>query len=106
MASSTVAIQQQRLTRKRLIVIGTLTAIVAAFVLFSNYGVIARYRHESTVTTLRNQLRVLRATEDSLRSVIHILETDTVELERLARERFGYIRPGEEVFIIKRNTQQ
>lgn len=106
MASSTIAVQQQRLTRKRLIVIGTLTAIVAAFVLFSNYGVIARYKHESTVATLRNQLRVLRATEDSLRSVIQILETDTVELERLARERFGYIRPGEEVFIIKQNTQQ
>lgn len=42
----------------------------------------------------------LLGTEDSLRSVIKSLESDTTIIERLARERYGYVRPGEQVFII------
>jgi cell division protein FtsB len=48
----------------------------------------------------------MRRVEDSLRAAIRHLETDTTEIERLARERYGYVREGEEVFIIKRDTTQ
>jgi cell division protein FtsB len=52
------------------------------------------------------QLVRQRSVSDSLRSVIRILETDTTEIERLARERYGYVREGEEVFVIKTDSAQ
>lgn len=106
MARADVTEQQRAVTKKRLIIIGSLTAIVLGFVMFSSYGVMSRYRHESHVAELREEQSRLRAQEDSLRNFIQVLKTDTVVLERLARERYGYVRPGEEVFIIRHDSTQ
>ncbi|MCU0331162.1 MAG: septum formation initiator family protein [Candidatus Kapabacteria bacterium] len=100
MARSTAAAEQRRITRKRLIVIGALTGIVALFVLFSPYGVVTRLSLVGTASDLREDVVRLRSTEDSLRTAIKRLHSDTTEIERLAREQYGYVRPGEDVFIV------
>ncbi len=92
------------MTRKRLVLIGALTVIVAVFVLFSQYGVVTRVGLASDTTDLSVVLSQQRGVSDSLRKVIRKLETDTTEIERLARERYGYVRPGEEVFVIKTDS--
>lgn len=105
MARADATKQQQTVTKRRLVIIASLTAVVVGFVLFSSYGVLSRYSHERHVEALQYKQQQLREREDSLRAVIKILRTDTVTLERLARERYGYVRPGEEVFIIRRDSQ-
>lgn len=94
------------MTRKRLVLIIALTVIVAVFVLFSQYGVVTRVGLTSDTTDLSAMLQEQHAVSDSLRTVIRKLETDTTEIERLARERYGYVRPGEEVFVIKSDSTQ
>lgn len=94
------------MTRKRLLLILSLTVIVAVFVLFSQYGVVTRVGLTSDTTDLSSQLMQQRWIADSLRGVIKKLETDTTEIERLARERYGYVREGEEVFVIKSDSTQ
>lgn len=94
------------MTRKRLLVIGILTVIVALFVLLSTYGVFTRIGLEADKNTLQSALAVERRTEDSLRMEMQRLISDTSEIERLARENYGYVRHGEEVYIIKRDTAQ
>lgn len=89
------------MTRKRLAVIGGLVAAVLAFVLFSSHGLIARWSLTGKASSLNDEITHLQHLEDSLRTVIHQLKTDTVLIERLARERYGYARKGEQVFIIK-----
>lgn len=93
------------MTRQRLMVIGILTVIVALFVLFSSYGVFTRFGLESDKGTLNARIATERHIEDSLRTEMHRLATDTTEIERLAREKYGYVRTGEEVFIIKRDQR-
>jgi cell division protein FtsB len=97
----TVATQKRQMTRKRLIVIVTLSLVVVLFILLSPYGLITRLSLRSAESDLEERIAAQRATEDSLRGVVHRLRTDTTEIERLAREKYGYVRPGEEVFIIK-----
>jgi cell division protein FtsB len=105
MAKSSVnTIQKRVMTQKRLITIIALTTAVLAFALFSNYGLLTRMTLMSETETLQMQFDVLRNTSDSLRRHIRILETDRNEIERLARERYGYVRPDEEVFIINRDS--
>ncbi len=106
MAKPSVATQKRLMTRKRLIVIGVLTATIVVFVFFSSHGLLSRWRLTSERSDLQTEIGQLRGREDSLRSVISALQTDTLQIERLARERYGYIRPGERVFIIKRDTTE
>lgn len=101
-----VAVQKRVMTRKRLIVIGTLAALVAAFVLFSSHGLLSRWSLVAQQSELNGEIAHLRQLEDSLRTVIHQLNTDTLLIERLARERYGYVRKGEQIYIIKAENQE
>ncbi len=94
------------MTRKRLIVISVLTGVVVLFVLFSPYGVITRWSLERDVDRLVEQQQQIKTVGDSLRKVVYRLEHDTTEIERIAREQYGYIREGEEVYLIDRDTTE
>jgi cell division protein FtsB len=104
MKQAEVSIQKVTMTRKRVVIIGGLVAVVAAFVLFSDHGVIQRFNLQAEQTVLEEKFIELRMVEDSLRSAIAVLQTDSTEIERLARERYGYVKANEEVFIIKHDT--
>jgi cell division protein FtsB len=43
----------------------------------------------------------LRTAVDSLRKDVHLLETDSATQERVAREKFGMLRPGELMFQVE-----
>lgn len=101
-----VQAQKRVMTRKRLLIVGGMTLAVIAFILFSPYGIITRFSLTREAASLQQDVEAMRRVEDSLRAAIKHLETDTTEIERLARERYGYVREGEEVFIIKRDTAQ
>jgi len=100
--------QEQKLTmtRKRLLLSVSLTVAVGIFVFFSQYGVVTRIGLSSDTTDLSMQMVRQKSISDSLRTVIRLLETDTTEIERLARERYGYVREGEEVFVIQTDSAQ
>lgn len=104
--ASTVSTQQRRMTRKRVIIISVLTGVVVLFVLFSPYGVITRWSLERDLARLDEQQATIAATGDSLRSVIQTLRNDTLQIERIAREQYGYVREGEEVYLINRDTTE
>jgi len=104
MANPAVTKQRSTMTRKRLLVIGILTVVVALFVLFSSYGVFTRLGLESDKGALNARIAAERRIEDSLRTEVHKLVSDTTEIERLARENYGYVRQDEDVFIIKHDT--
>jgi cell division protein FtsB len=106
MAKVAVTTQKKTMTRRRLIVIGVLTGVVILFVLFSPYGLVTRWSLEADLDELAQDRTRVTATGDSLRKVVNTLQHDTTEIERLARERFGYVRPGEEVYIIRRDTTE
>jgi len=105
MAKNTgVLIEKKLMTRKRIIVIGGMTLAVIVFVIFSPYGIATRLRLMSEESELHSTTAQMRGMEDSLRSTIRWLQTDSTQIERLARERYGFIKPGEEVYIIKRDS--
>lgn len=105
MAKLNVASERRGMTRRTLLIIGVLTAAIVAFVLFSTYGVITRIQMTAEGSALEVEINELRKTEDSLRAVIKTLEHDTLAIERLARERYGYVKQGEQVFIIEKDEE-
>jgi cell division protein FtsB len=105
MAKELPASQKKLMTRKRVIVIGILTAVILAFVIFSSHGILSRLTIAADAAQLRSTLSNMKREEDSLRAEIVKLQNDTLEIERLARERYGYVRLGEKVFVIKREQK-
>jgi cell division protein FtsB len=79
----------------------TLVAIpVLAIFTFGNRGLIKRLELEHQVSDLRMGLYRDRAAGDSLRLEIQKLQRDTTTVERLARERYGMVRPGETIYKV------
>lgn len=99
--ASPIVQQRKLMTRKRIWIAVALTTLVLAFILFSPYGVVTRVSLASECTEIEQQIVLSQTTADSLRNYIKQLQTDTTEMERLARERYGYVRSNEDVYIIR-----
>jgi len=76
------------------------------FMLFSNYGLIKRLNLSNRKYILIEKIIHEKAVEDSLKNEIKLLENDKTAIEKLAREKYGMIRPGEKVFIFRDNNAE
>ncbi len=89
------------LTLRRKILYAALVAIPLLVILtFGNRGVLKRLELESEVSSLHRGLYRDRATSDSLKMEIARIKADTTAVERLARERYGMVRPGETIYKV------
>ncbi|MCU0281275.1 MAG: septum formation initiator family protein [Acidimicrobiia bacterium] len=71
-------------------------AVVTAAGIFPFRQLIAERR---SVAQAQDTLLALRAENEHLAGEVAVLETDE-EVERLAREQFGLVRPGEAAFVV------
>lgn len=90
---------------RRLILWGALIAIVIVVSIFNDYGALKRLELENEKIELINTITFEQKRNDSLRQIIKYLETDTLEIERIAREKYGMIKPGEKVYFIGENKK-
>lgn len=95
------AFASRRRTYYRLAIAGVIIFAVW-FGLFSGYGALTRSSLETDCNAIRTQIEAQQSTADSLHKYIKALLYDTIEIERIARERYGMIKPGEKVYIIRR----
>ena len=85
---------------KRLI-LPVLIGLSVYFALFGGeYSVFEVGRVRAERVELEQRLVELEQTNDCLRAWADALETDSATIERLARERYGMIRPGEVLYRI------
>ena len=66
--------------------------------LFEGTGILKYYRMTSELTRMEREILELTRVNQALADEIHRIETDPLELEKLARERLGYVRKGETVY--------
>lgn len=77
-----------------LLLVGALAITLAG--IFPFRQIIAQ---ERAVDATRDKLDALREENRLLQDTVNLLETPD-EVERLAREEFGYVRPGETAFVV------
>ena len=86
--------------RSRMLLVVAVLVVLAASVLLTN---VFPYRkilaQQQQVSNAREQLEVLRNENDRLDVEVFALTTDA-EVERLARENLGYVRPGEYPYVV------
>ena len=91
---------------KKKIVKIVVTLIVVLLLLFSDYGLIKRAELFLLRRNLEKEVRSDLKTRDSLYQRIERLYKDTTEIERIAREYYGMIKPSEKVLIILNDTKK
>lgn len=84
-------------------ILSTIIIIVAAFMLFSPSGIINRILLTKKQKELLQQIDYEKKIQDSLLKTIDVLQNDTLEIERIAREKYGMKRPNEK--NISRSSQ-
>ena len=81
-----------------ILLIGILVVIV---IFFSDYGVIKRLSLEMKSNELQKEIIQQRQITDSMQIALDRLKNDTVEIERIAREKYGMSKKNEDVYYIK-----
>lgn len=86
--------------RSRMLLVIAVLVVLAASVLLTN---VFPYRkilaQQQQVSNAQEQLEILRSENDRLEAEARALSTDA-EVERLARENLGYVRPGEYPYVV------
>ena len=75
-----------------------ISAYIAVF--GGEYSVLQVRKIRQEQTGLKKQLDELKHENDSLKSWVQKLEADSATIERLARERYGMILPGEILYRV------
>jgi cell division protein FtsB len=85
--------------KARKLIFPVLVGLALYYAIFGGeYSIFELRRARADRTVLQGELDRLRFENDSLRAWVDSLENDSATLERLARERYGMIRPGEELY--------
>ncbi len=88
-------------SKKRKILYLLIIALMLYFLIFDNYGIIKRFslenQNEEKRAMIYNEIKL----KDSLNREIFLMEYDTNKIEKIAREKYGMIKPNEKVIILK-----
>ena len=86
--------------KKKLIIRVIIIALILFFMIFSDYGFLTSVKLWWNIVDLKDKIATEQKLNDSLESRINVLLTDSLEMERIAREHYGMIKSGEKVYII------
>ena len=100
MAEQSIPKQKKEIKRNRVIIGSVIGVLFAGYVLFSEYGLWTRFGLEFKKNNLEDDVTNGQHIQDSLIKMIKVLKTDTLEIERIAREDYGMVKPGEKVYIV------
>jgi cell division protein FtsB len=97
-----------RVTRKRVdispklarIILTGLFVIIGIVFVLSDVGLLNLWKAQKRIETLRSQIGDLEKRNIAIQEEIDRLMTDPFTIEKVARERYGYLRPGDKVYRI------
>ena len=83
----------------RVVLIGVLILITTIF-LASDVGLWHLWRSQVKMKVLETEIEALTVETDYLKANVEELQTNPFMIEKIARERYGYLRPGDRVYRI------
>jgi cell division protein FtsB len=90
--------------KRRLMIVAIIGIPIVSYALFSSRGLFARVSLEWERRSLAGKITAARAEQDSLKSQILRLEQDSLLIEKIAREKYGMMKPGEKIFIVDESS--
>ncbi|HPD33090.1 MAG TPA: septum formation initiator family protein [Candidatus Kapabacteria bacterium] len=86
--------------KTNLFIIVMIVIIAISYFLFSPSGIINRVIQQKKYTKLQALTEQEKHINDSLTKRINQLRNDSLEIERIAREKYGMKKPGETIYLV------
>ncbi len=94
--------QHQRLRRKAIGVLAVIALLLLAHEIFGPHGYLAMRRQQKEFRALQQQVRTLEQKNKQLSQQIQALKSNPQAIEKIARERMHFARPGEIIYALPR----
>jgi len=78
-----------------------ISTILVVFIL-GDVGLVNLWSAKKKIKTLEKRITVIKKENEELSRKIRALKNDPFEIEKIAREKFGYLKPGEKVYRLIR----
>ena len=86
-------------------VLAVITAVFIMVLVLNDFGLITYFKLKNKHNTLDEELQRLLAQQNDLRLEINQLQTDQDYIEKIAREKFMMVKPGERVYRVKEEKE-
>jgi cell division protein FtsB len=83
----------------RIILLSIVTLVMYIF-MFGDVGLLRIWKAQTELKTLSGRIAALEIDNERLGVQIERLRSDPFAIEKVAREKYGYLRPGERVYRI------
>ena len=93
--------KKQRINRKKLYIALSVVVFSTIILLFNDFGLIQLFQLQQKKNELTNESEKLLNQQITLRDEIDRLQTDDEYIEKLAREKFMMVMPGEKIYRVK-----
>lgn len=89
-------------SKKRHLIVGTtLFVLIFIYLVFSDYGLIKRFTLMYEKSKIEDRISQNEQDIEDLKRQKVMLLKDTTEIERTAREKYGYVKEKETIYVIK-----
>lgn len=76
----------------------SLLLLIAFTLIFTEKGFYSYYKMKNEKEQLQLEIDSLTRVNDSLKTEIELLQTSDEKIEKVAREKFGLVKPGEKIY--------
>jgi len=83
----------------------TITTVFIMVLVLNDFGLITYFKLKNKHKTLDEELQRLLVQQNDLRLEINKLQTDQDYIEKIAREKFMMVKPGERVYRVKEEKE-
>lgn len=82
------------------LVLLTFLALIILFFLVGDVGLWNLWKAKRQLSSLQTEIMELETKNELLKAEIERLESDSFTIEKVAREKYGYVKPGDKVYRI------
>jgi cell division protein FtsB len=97
--------KQSKKNKTKLYVLATFIILGLSSLIFVDLGVMRLIELKKMKRSLNSDIQILLSQQIGLNDEIHKLTYDTLYIEKIAREKFLMVRPGEKVFRVIESKQ-
>ena len=97
--------KQSKRNKTKLYVLATFIMLGLSSLIFVDLGVMRLVELKKIKRSLNSDIQFLLSQQIGLNDEIHKLTYDTLYIEKIAREKFLMVRPGEKVFRVMESKQ-
>jgi cell division protein FtsB len=97
--------KQSKKNKTKLYVLATFIMLGLSSLIFVDLGVMRLIELKKMKRSLNSDIQILLSQQIGLNDEIHKLTYDTLYIEKIAREKFLMVRPGEKVFRVMESKQ-